>query len=704
MEKEILRASKSKTVRNTKRKKTHSIMMTLLLSFVLPVALMIILGIVSYQTASTSIISKYRESAMGTVAAVSEYCDMVCDSISTKSVELITNSDLGDYYNKDYKSKDKNVSAKSFRNALNVISNITSANDNIFSCSVISEEATHITSLKGVISEIPYSQFVETDEGRIFAEDKKARNQWLGYHSFLDNNTESTTEQYALAYYQKALKTNSYLVIDVNMAVAEDMLDQMDFGEGSIKAIVTPDGREVVSLQGSDETVQEIESKLEQPYFVGYDFGDSESEEAAYSTNINISGESYLYISAPVGETGIMICALVPRSNLLGQVEQIKYVTVVMVILAACVALVIGLFISAGISKTVKNMTSGIAAVAEGDLTTSFTTKRRDEFSILTDSLNSMLANMRVLMQDMKQFGTKVNNLTGDVSAKTAGINRYMQNVATSMDEVSAGVFNQAQDIELSNGKMMDFSATINSVTNKTNNMGITADRTIDVVEQGKLIVQELSDKSNVTVQLTKELVEDINAVQESTEEIKGFADVINSIARQTNLLSLNASIEAVRAGERGKGFSVIADEIRTLANQSSDSARKINELLIKINETTYKTTESAQRAEIMVNQQASSLNDTVAVFGTVHESVGNLVEDMHMIATALSQIIVEKDQIQNSFQNISAVSEEVAASTEEVSTTLTDQVADVRKLNEEIEMLRTDVAELDKSIAKFKI
>ena len=234
--------------------------------------------------------------------------------------------------------------------------------------------------------------------------------------------------------------------------------------------------------------------------------------------------------------------------------------------------------------------------------------------------------------------------------------------------------------------------------------MGSTADKTIDVVEQGKVIVQELSDQSNVTVQLTKELVDDINAVQENTEEIKGFADVINSIARQTNLLSLNASIEAVRAGEKGKGFAVIADEIRNLANQSSDSAEKINELLEKINETTYKTTESAHRAEVMINQQANSLNHTVAVFGTIHKSVGDLVDDMRMIAKSLTQIIEEKDQIQNSFQNISAVAEEVAASTDEVSNTLTTQVSEVQKLNEKIEMLRADVVKLDRSIDRFKI
>lgn len=697
--------SLSKSSNNTKGKKVNGIMQTLLLSFLLPVVLMIVLGVVSYQTAYTSIIDKYKESAMGTVSAVAEYCNMVCSSISGKAFELVTGSDVGDYYDKEYRNKNKAVSADYFRKAKDVLSNVIVANDNLFSCSVISEETSHATSLKGALSEAPFSQFLETDEGIFFANDKSTRSKWLGYHSFLDNNTNSTSDSYAIAYYQKTVKTNSYIIMDISMKSAMGMLDQMDFGDGSIKALVSGDGREVVAIQGDEAVQEKVQSVLQQPYFVGYNFfEESRLLEEAYSENINISGESYLYISSPVGDTGIMICALIPRSNLLGQVGNIKYITVVIVIIAAALALLTGVYISAGISKTVKEMTVGLAAVAEGDLTRKFTTSRKDEFSILTTSLNSMLDNMRVLMLDMRTFGDKVNDLASEVSNKTTGLNTYMQDVETSMVQVALGVQNQAEDIETSNEKMLGFSMTINEVTDKTSNMEETADEAIVAVERGKVIVQELSDKSDTTVEITKVLVEDINAVQHSSEEIKGFVKVINDIAGQTNLLSLNASIEAARAGEAGRGFAVVAEEIRKLADQSKESANRINEIVENIGETTYKTMDSARRAEGMINQQAQSLSDTVKVFTMIHDCVANLVDDIHIVVECLAQSIKEKDVIQDSFQNISAVSEEVAASAEEVTATLSEQVAVVKKLNEEVEKLHQDVAELDKSIDKFKV
>lgn len=97
-------------------------------------------------------------------------------------------------------------------------------------------------------------------------------------------------------------------------------------------------------------------------------------------------------------------------------------------------------------------------------------------------------------------------------------------------------------------------------------------------------------------------------------------------------------------------------------------------------------------------------MSDTVKVFTMIHDCVTNLVDDIHVVVDCLAQSIKEKDVIQDSFQNISAVSEEVAASAEEVTTTLTEQVSVVKKLNEEVDKLRQDVAELDKSIDKFKV
>lgn len=688
-----------------------SILSTLLVAFMVPVVLMIALGVVSYRTASSGIVDKYKESAQSTVSAVGDYFNLVCTNISNKAVEMITNSDVGDYYDKYY-GKQESKALETFRSAKSDIGNAKSTNKNIYSCTVIPEGGAYLSTLSGGMTETPVADFSNTAEGQYFAANSTQRNRWLGYQTYLDDNMQSKQEKYAMVYYQKFSNSDAYLVMSLDISVAEKMLGEIDFGKGSVKALVTADGREVAFEQKTDNPAEadavsdeKEEAADAKQWFVGSDFYEStkEAEEPGYM-DVKINGKKYVYIYTPVGNTKAMICTLIPQSNVLGQVGSIKYITIFMVILAAGAALVTGFVISTGISKTVREMSGGLAKVAQGDLTQDFTTKRQDEFKELTGSLNAMIESMRGLMRDMKQFGSKVTGLAENVSDKTGVINTSMQDIARAMDEVAGGVQGQAEDTESSNENMISFSENITTVTEKTSHMGQTADKAIEAVEQGRVIVQELSGKSDTTVSLTRVLVDDIDAVQKNSEEIKSFVDVINSIAGQTNLLSLNASIEAARAGEAGRGFAVVAEEIRKLADQSKESGNKIHEIVKKIGETADKTTASAREAESMVNEQARALQETVNVFEMIQDCVGELVEGIRLITQRLEESMLEKDKVESSLQNIASVSEEVAASTQEVTATLGEQVSVVQTLKEEVELLRSDVLELDKSIERFKI
>ena len=701
-------------LKNLRGSNKKSILGTLLVAFMVPVVLMITLGVVSYRTASSGIVDKYKESAQSTVSAVGDYFNLVCTNISNKALEMITNSDVGDYYDKYY-GKQESKALETFRSAKSDIGNVKSTNKNIYSCTVIPEGGAYLSTLSGGMTETPMADFSNTAEGQYFVANSTQRNRWMGYQTYLDDNMQSKQEKYAMVYYQKFSKSDAYLVMSLDISVAEKMLGEIDFGKGSVKALVTADGREVAFEQKTDNPAEADEGKAAsdkededadaKQWFVGSEFYEStkEAEEPGYM-DVKINGKKYVYIYTPVGNTKAMICTLIPQSNVLGQVGSIKYITIFMVILAAGTALVTGFVISTGISKTVRDMSGGLAKVAQGDLTQGFTTKRQDEFKELTGSLNAMIESMRGLMRDMKQFGSKVTGLAEDVSDKTGAINTSMQDIARAMDEVASGVQGQAEDTESSNENMISFSENITTVTEKTSHMGQTADKAIEAVEQGRVIVQELSGKSDTTVSLTRVLVNDIDAVQKNSEEIKSFVDVINSIAGQTNLLSLNASIEAARAGEAGRGFAVVAEEIRKLADQSKESGNKIHEIVKKIGETADKTTASAREAESMVNEQARALQETVNVFGMIQDCVGELVEGIRLITQRLEESMLEKDKVENSLQNIASVSEEVAASTQEVTATLGEQVSVVQTLKEEVEMLRSDALELDKSIEKFKI
>lgn len=696
---------KTKEKKITKKTRRRSIRNTLMISFVLPVFLMVILGVLSYRIASDAVLSQYKEATSSTIDAVADHLGVICDAIAAKALELVGNDDVKAYYAIYYNKSDAEA-VVALKDARATIENVPTTNKNIYSSGVISERGKTITSITSTATENPFKDFSETAEGKYLAENKAIRNGWLGYHTYVDTITKTDVSKYAMAYYQKLSTPNDILIMDVKMSVVDEILESMDLGDGSVKALISSDGREIIRYQSQEDAQEDNqEGNVEELAFCGQEFFESTKESLEGGVlDVDIQGEKYVYAYAPVGETGIMVCALIPQSNLIGEVNLIKYMTIAIVAVSAFVALLVGVVISTGIGNTVKSTSVGLAELEAGNFTRSFTTKRKDEFYDLTKSLNSMLESLRNLISGMKSFGENVNDMSTEVYEKTDAVNLSMRDISVAMSEVAQGVQSQAEETELSNDQMLELSNNINAVTDKANYMVQTADKTIATVENGKGIVVDINEKSNKTVEITKVLVSNIGEVQKQSSEIKNIVDVISYIAYQTNLLSLNASIEAARAGQSGRGFAVVAQQIRKLAEQSNESGNDIRAILEEIEATNEKTAASVKEAEEMVLEQAEALEMTVKVFAAIHESVVALTTDIHTIMGHLETIVNEKNVVHESLQNISAVSEEVSAATQEVSATLEEQTMIVNKLTKEMETLKADVGVLNQSMDKFKV
>ena len=696
-------------------KRTGSIMTILMVTCIVPVVLMVVLGIVSYITASNAILNQTQNSAMATVDAVADYTNMVCNVVTTKATEIVSNAEVAGYYQKLYKKPNDPEAKSAIANIKNLLLQTQKSNTYISSGTIIPIGGDGVTTMVGKFPDDAGTIFAESEEGKYFFESGKIAG-WRGYHEFADEQLKGSSNGYAFAYYRKFLQNNTMLVMDVSMESVKDILLNMDIGEGSVRALVSNDGREI-GLEEEKITINETDGRMTGDfygmgteehnghYFVGSWFYEEtkENKEGGY-LDVKVNGDPYFYFYSPVGTTGIMLCTLIPQDNLLAEARSIAYMTVAFVLVAAIIALLLGGSIAGGIRKTLNIIVKGLKRVGAGDLTVEFNIRRNDEFRILTNDLNQTLSGIRSLIDDTRNFGEQVNTMSGELAVNTYDINESMKQVIRAVEEVAEGTQNQASETENSNMKMISLAENLNDISGQTEVMEKMADNVMNSVESGNQIMDVLNQKSETTAEITKELSEEILEVENRSKEIQGIIGVINNIAEQTNLLSLNASIEAARAGEAGRGFSVVAAEIRKLAEQSKDSANQIKKIVMGITETTTKTSESARAAEAMMQEQTAALHDTVAIFQDIREATVELVQKLHIAGDSMDQIMKEKEDVGDSLQNIAAISEQAAASVQEINATLNEEMMTITHLAEEAEDLKGQMEIMNSSLEKFQV
>jgi len=224
------------------------------------------------------------------------------------------------------------------------------------------------------------------------------------------------------------------------------------------------------------------------------------------------------------------------------------------------------------------------------------------------------------------------------------------------------------------------------------------------IVSDGLNSMKDLSNKQKDTVEITQSVINNIERLEIESNSVIDIIQTMNEITEQTNLLSLNASIEAARAGTYGKGFAVVADEIRKLAVKSAGEAKQIKTIIEKIQNRTRETVSVARKAEIIVAMQESTLNATMKTFDEVNRHVENLTDNLGKISNGIITMGIAKEDTLSAIESISSTLEETVAATTEVSTTAENQLTSVEQLNKAALQLGNDARNMEETVRVFII
>ena len=676
---------------------SKSIKVKLIGSFLIPVALIVVLGIVSYVLASNAITSSYTESSMSAIEKTADYYNLMFSNVKATATDLANNATIQEYYSGTYAS-DSVSEGSTYTSLKSNLSSTALANKAIAGIYIIGSYGKGMyTSSSKLLDTGEYNNLKASAEGKYIDANKTG---WFTNREYMDGTVgvNACAVSYGRQLTGTSRKSVGYMFVDMDKSYFTDPLTSFDLGADSIIAVVAPDKGEIVTSNYLD--IEDGKSYISTEAFYQEAL---ESEEEFGNTYVNYNGKNQLFFYDKTDD-GFMVCALIPRSEIVSKAMTIGIVTIPIVIIAALIAVLIGGFMATSIDKSISNIVKNLGLAAEGDFTVSVSVNSNDEFKNLADSTNGMIGNVKSLIEKTKNVSGKVDISSEVVTQSAAQLLSETQEITAAIEEIEKGVVQQAEDSEDCLRQMDDLSDKINVVSESSDKIAAITEETTGIVNTGITSIEELKENANSTVEITHQVIDEILGLQKSSKEIGKIIGAINEIADQTNLLSLNASIEAARAGDAGRGFAVVAAEIRKLAEQSVGSANEIRKIVENINGKTNDTVKIAKRAEDIVDVQGRSLENAAQVFTDIRNQFDELVGNLENITGEIEKIADAKAMTIDAIQNISAVSQETAAAAEEVTETANRQLNAVEELNAASKNLTSNANDLSEAIDLFKI
>lgn len=676
--------------------KLFGIKLKLIGAFMIPVVLIIMLGVFSYQRASNTIVSSYRESTVNTVQKAGEYYALLLSNLENKSQQFTNDTVLVDYYSGKFKKKPADE-ASTFATIQKTLKGDTLSDENLNMVNVVTSYG-NCLSTEGSFTNEDYEAWVATEEGQKIIE-QKGKSVWSGRHLFIDEKLGSGTDDYAIvisrAVISNRMKPVAIVSMDVKLESIQKILSNIELPEGSLFAFITPDGREISQ-----------EGEVSEAIFYGTEFFNAalENEEVVADSEVTYNGKQYMFVYSHIGSTGCMLALMIPEKVIMQQAANIKNLTIIMVVLAIILAFIVGMILAGGIGRAIGNVNETLKKVAEGDLTVKISTRRRDEFRKLNHHITDMIASIMALIRKSAKVAFRVTDSANAVSMASEEFVESAKSITQGIEHIECGITSQAHDAESCLKKMGSLSEKIDYVNAGTTQIAEFAENTKLTVDTGVETIKELNVKAEATTEITKKVIDNIEGLQEASHSIEGITNTINEIAAQTNLLSLNASIEAARAGEAGRGFMVVAGEIRKLAEQSMEASKQIEKIIGGIQQRTKETVNNAMEAEEIVASQSEALAATIEVFRVIGTQVEGLTNNIEEISNGVNGIESAKDDTLRAIENISAGLTETAAASAEMQSAADTQLQSARELNEAAMELGEDAAELQSAISQFRV
>lgn len=355
------------------------------------------------------------------------------------------------------------------------------------------------------------------------------------------------------------------------------------------------------------------------------------------------------------------------------------------------VVMVISVICGRRLAGGIRKVENDLRKIEEGDLSFEIDAKlinRSDEIGKIAQSLNQVKLSLAGMIGEVSNASIQLKKSSEDFSNKFGDITTSIHNTNQAVEEMAKGTTSLAEETEVVNEKVQRLGGVIDVEKDEMDKLGVSVDTMMKFSDGASESIKKLYEITENTTNVIQIVAQQTKQTSESAVDINKMVEVIKSMTSQTNLLSLNASIESARAGEAGRGFAVVAEEIRNLAEKSAESAAGIETIVKELTTNVEISTERMQEVMASVSEQQKQLQETQDSFDNLYKEI-NIVDEVAATISKQTDILNElKVVVADSVSNLGSVVEENSASAEETSAGMQIVADSIRECYEDTQML----------------
>ena len=475
-------------------------------------------------------------------------------------------------------------------------------------------------------------------------------------------------------------KDNGYFVADIDIASIEKSIEQLSLFEKS-NVFIQDDNDNIIC--GHYQDLNETEDLISE--------GSGEKN------------EHVIYASGKI-KNGWIISAEIAETEVMQPIKEVNIIVWLLGILIAIFAVIVGFIVSRGFTSTILDIKNRMKEAENGDLTVEVIPKGRDETGLLALSFNNMLGKIKSLTITMKEaigITLEEGDLLGE---RTKSSVLAFEQLAASIYDITEGSTKQIEDVTSSVVAMDKLSDSIQAVRVKTKNVFQKTKNARGLVRGATKNIESLNSTMTSSITITNEINSSIIELSKLNKKIEGIMELVEVISEETHLLALNASIEAARAGDVGRGFGVIAKEVRKLAEQCKASAISVKGTLDNITAQTNNTVELVARSSLIFEEQKNAANDTTKGFRSIIQALRDIDGELEIVDGEAEEMQLLKDDMQEISRRIMYITEENASATESVNMLSEHQKDVMNELGDMATKLNEIMRGLDESVQRFNI